>query len=74
MQRSRWSSSSRQARPPIRDLEATIEATPCDAIVSGTPTDITRVIQPTKPTTRVRYTLEELDPGALEEAVRKLLG
>ena len=58
----------------IRDLEATIEATPCDAIVSGTPTDITRVIQPTKPTTRVRYTLEELDPGALEEAVRKLLG
>ena len=58
----------------IRDLEATIEATPCDAIVSGTPSDISRVLTTTKPLTRVRYALEELDPGRLEEAVRNLLG
>lgn len=57
----------------VRDLEATIEATPCDAIVSGTPTDISRVLETTKPMTRVRYTLEELEPGRLEEAVRNLL-
>ena len=58
----------------IRDLEATIEETPCDAVVSGTPTDIRRVLETTKPITRVRYALEELEPGRLEEAVRELLG
>lgn len=58
----------------IRDLEATIEATPCDAVVSGTPTDISRVLTTTKPLTRVRYALEELEPGRLEEAVTRLLG
>lgn len=58
----------------IRDLEATIEATPCDAVVSGTPSDISRVLETSKPLTRVRYDLEELEPGRIEEAVRKLLG
>ena len=58
----------------IRDLEATIEATPADAIVSGTPIDLTRVLSVNKPMTRARYELREQQPGVLAEAVRKAIG
>jgi predicted GTPase len=39
----------------LRDLEATIAAVPCDAVVSGTPIDISRVVRIDKPVARVRY-------------------
>jgi predicted GTPase len=39
----------------VRDLEATIAAVPCDAVVSGTPIDISRVVRIDKPVARVRY-------------------
>lgn len=58
----------------IRDLEATIEAADCDVVVSGTPTDLTRVLKVSKPITRARYDLAERTPGAIEEAVRAVLG
>ena len=57
----------------VRDLAATIAAVPCDAVVSGTPIDITRVLTPDKPLTRARYSLRERRPGGLEEALRDLL-
>jgi len=50
----------------IRDLAATIDATPADVVVGGTPIDLRRVLQANKPIVRVRYELEELDPGVLE--------
>ncbi|MFN8010734.1 MAG: cyclic 2,3-diphosphoglycerate synthase [Holophagaceae bacterium] len=58
----------------VRDLEATIAATPCDVVVSGTPIDITRVLKVDKPMVRVTYELEEQAPGRLEACVRKALG
>ncbi len=58
----------------VRDLEATIAATPCDVVVSGTPIDITRVLNVGKPMVRVTYELEEQAPGRLEACVRKALG
>jgi len=57
----------------IAELEATIEKTPCDAVVSGTPIDLTRVLKIGKPATRVRYELEPLVPGLLDEEVRKII-
>jgi predicted GTPase len=57
-----------------RDLEATIEAMDVDAVVSGTPIDITRVLTVSRPMTRARYDLAEREPGALEAAVRAALG
>ena len=57
----------------VRDLEATIEAADCDAVVSGTPIDITRVLRVSKPMTRARYELREQEPGRLAEAVRVVL-
>jgi predicted GTPase len=43
-----------------RDLEATINAVDCDAVVIGTPIDLNRVIRIKKPNTRVYYDLQEI--------------
>jgi predicted GTPase len=39
----------------IKELETTINKTDCDLVVSGTPIDISRVLQANKPIVRVRY-------------------
>ena len=57
----------------IADLEATIDATPCDVVVEGTPIDLTRILKVSKPIAGVTYELEELEPGIIEEMVRKVL-
>ena len=57
----------------IRDLEATIEATPCDVVISATPIDITRVLKVNKPMVRATYALAEVKIGQLEDAVSKAL-
>jgi predicted GTPase len=56
------------------DLAATIEAMQVDAVVSGTPIDLTRAITVSTPIIRARYELREHDPGRLEAAVRAVLG
>jgi predicted GTPase len=58
----------------IRELEATIDATPADVVVGGTPIDLRRVLQAEKPIVRVRYELEELEPGVLAEIMRGVAG
>ena len=57
----------------IEELEATIEKTPCDLVLVGTPIDLTRVLKIGKPAARVRYELEPLVPGLLEEEIRKIV-
>jgi len=57
----------------IRDLEATIEATPCDVVLSATPIDITRVLKVNKPMLRATYDLAEVHPGQLAVEVKKAL-
>jgi predicted GTPase len=44
----------------LKDLEATIDATECDAVVIGTPIDLSRIIDIKKPSTRVYYNLQEI--------------
>jgi predicted GTPase len=57
----------------LRDLEATINGTDCDAVVIGTPIDLARVVKIEKPHTRVFYDLQEIGKpdlaGVLEEFV-----
>ena len=43
----------------VKDLEATINAVPSDAVVIGTPIDLRRVLTINRPSVRVRYALEE---------------
>ena len=49
----------------VEELEATINATPCDAVVIGTPIDLRRVCTITKPSVRVRYELQEIGTPSL---------
>lgn len=58
----------------VKDLEATIEATPCDVVLSATPIDLTRVLKVSRPMTRVRYDLAEIREGLLEGEIRRMLG
>jgi len=44
----------------LKDLETTINATDCDAVVIGTPIDLNRIIKIDKPNTRVYYDLQEI--------------
>ena len=54
----------------IRELEATINAVDADVVVEGTPIELGRVLKINKPVANVRYELEELEPGAIERAVK----
>lgn len=53
----------------IRELEKTINSIDCDVVVSGTPIDLSMIIQPKKPIIRVRYELKEMDKPTLEDAL-----
>jgi predicted GTPase len=55
------------------DLEASINATPCDVVVEGTPIDLTRILKVNKPIAGVTYELEELEQGVIEEMVRSVV-
>jgi predicted GTPase len=57
----------------MKDLAATIDRTPCDTVVIGTPIDLRRVIQISKPSVRVRYVLDEVTKPDLAEVVSKFL-
>ena len=57
----------------VRDLERTINRVPCDAVVIGTPIDLSRIIRIKKPSTRVQYSLEELTKPDLSDILHKFL-
>lgn len=50
----------------LKDLEATINHTDCDAVIIGTPIDLSRVISINKPTARINYDLAEVDGPSLD--------
>ena len=60
-----------------RDLEATVramvEAGVIDAVVSGTPVDLTLVLSVDVPLVRARYALREQQPGRLDALLRGVL-
>jgi predicted GTPase len=55
----------------MRDLEETINAADVDLVLSGTPIDLTRVININKPIQRVRYELQEIGEPTLESLLKK---
>jgi len=56
----------------MRDLEATIDKTDCDLVISATPIDITRVIKVKKPMLRVGYELQEIGTPDLKQIIEKM--
>jgi len=58
----------------LKDLEAIINNTECDAVIIGTPIDLSRIIKIDKPHTRVHYNLQEIGKpdftGILEDFIK----
>ncbi len=57
----------------IRDLEQTINRVDCDLVLIATPIDLGRILKMDKPSMRVRYELQEVEPGGLEKAVMSVV-
>jgi predicted GTPase len=57
----------------LRDLEVTINACDCDAVIIGTPIDLNRVIHINKPSTRVFYDLQSIGEPSLETVIEDFL-
>lgn len=53
----------------IRDLEATIRASACDVVVSGTPIDLARLVDVGCPIRRATYELQELGARRLRDVL-----
>ncbi|MCG7336600.1 cyclic 2,3-diphosphoglycerate synthase [Sporosarcina sp. ACRSM] len=54
----------------LKDLEETINNADCDAVIIGTPMDLTRIININKPSTRVHYDLDEVGNPNLGEILK----
>jgi len=57
----------------VYDLEATINRTPCDLVVSATPVDLTRLMTIEKPVVHIRYEYQDHDALTLKKALQKRL-
>ena len=57
----------------LKDLETTINNTECDAVVIGTPIDLSRIININKPATRVYYDLQEIGYPDLEVVLNEFI-
>jgi len=57
----------------LKDLAATIAATPCDSILIATPIDLARLTPLPKPHCRARYDLEEISHPDLADVVSRFL-
>jgi predicted GTPase len=57
----------------VRDLEATIARTKCDAVVVATPIDLRRIVKIQQPSVRVRYDLQEIGQPTLEDVLGEFL-
>jgi len=57
----------------MRDLSATIDNTDCDGVIVATPIDLARVINISKPHTRVDYSLQEIGRPDIEDVLKDLI-
>jgi len=57
----------------VAELKETIDNTPCDVVVIGTPIDLRRVVTIKQPTVRVNYELKVLRPVSLEHILDEFI-
>lgn len=57
----------------LKDLEDTINNTDCDAVIIGTPIDLSRIITINKPCTRVHYELDEVSNPNLTDILKDFI-
>ncbi len=56
-----------------KDLEETINNTPCDSVIIATPIDLSRIINIKKPYTRVHYSLQEIGKPDLADILDEFI-
>ena len=54
----------------MKDLEETINKVDCDSVVIGTPIDLGRILKINKPSTRVKYELQEIGQNTIEKVLK----
>ncbi len=57
----------------IKDLETTINNTPCDTVVIATPIDLSRIVKINKPTVKIGYELQEIGRPTLEDVLNDFI-
>jgi len=57
-----------------RELEETINATPCDMVIIATPIDLRRIVRIDKPSQRVSYELQEIGQPTLLDILKGKFG
>lgn len=57
----------------MSELEATINAAPCDLVLIGTPIDLGALLKLNKPALRVRYELDDASTAALKAEIQKVV-
>lgn len=58
----------------ISELEATINATPCDLVIIATPIDLRALVEINVPALRVTYELQEIGLPTLKDALERFTG
>ncbi len=56
----------------VKDMEESINNTPCEAVVIGTPIDLRKICNIKQPSTRVTYELKEIGDTTLEDVLNKI--
>ncbi|HKZ46352.1 MAG TPA: GTPase, partial [Thermodesulfobacteriota bacterium] len=57
----------------IKELEDTINNTPCDLVLIATPIDLTKIIKINKPTVRISYEIEEIGKPTIVDVIERFL-
>jgi predicted GTPase len=57
----------------LAELEQTINNTPCDVVVTGTPIDLTRLVESRHPIRHVRYELEEVGSPTIADVLEPIV-
>ncbi|MFN7182365.1 MAG: cyclic 2,3-diphosphoglycerate synthase [Planctomycetota bacterium] len=61
------------SKKQIKDLELTINKTDADTVIVGTPINLNRILNVSKPVIRVNYTVKELGAPTIEEIIQMFL-
>ena len=61
------------SKTQINELQKIINRTPADAVILGTPTDLSRYLKLNKPAVHVKYELEELTKPGLKQILSKFI-
>jgi predicted GTPase len=55
----------------LKELEKTINSTPCDIVILGTPANLAKLLKLNKPAVHAKYKLEEIGSPNLEEILSR---